>query len=473
MVDTTRTNENSSATSGVPVWNWTKEHVSYPRVVVEVDNADEVTAVLRDKDTYPSPVRGLASRHSTTRCGEADGGTIVDVQRLNRILRLGHDSVTAEAGTLYIDVAKELEQHDRQLYVNLELGNLSMGVGATGATKDGSMPGEYGQVNSYAIGMKIVTPSGEVVEIGEDDPDLLQAARSSYGLFGIITEATFRVRPLRAMAVHHEVFTLDEFARRLPELVAREQSMMLYILPFVDKIVVEFRVYLGDEADARTRSLPYRAGWKVRNFAWKTVAPTLGYAAERYVRPSSIRYAALDQFYRVIVPLMFTRLVRGGHTIPTDQMIRYPHVAGRSKYTFSIWGFAEDRYAETLREYFKWVKAYYRRTGWRTNLTDVGYRVAKDQSSLFSYTYDWNGITIDPCCTGAPGWTDFLDAYNVFCSEHDGKPLLNQTPQITHEHARQAFGDRLDRFEEYRRRFDPDDRLLNGYFRDLLHGSPS
>ena len=145
------------------------------------------------------------------------------------------------------------------------------------------MPGEYGQVNSYAIGMKIITPSGEVVEIGEDDPDLLQAARSSYGLFGIITEATFRVRPLRAMAVHHEVFTVDEFAKRLPELVAREQSMMLYVLPFVDKIVVEFRVYLGDEADARTRSLPYRAGWKVRNFAWKTVAPTLGYAAERAV----------------------------------------------------------------------------------------------------------------------------------------------------------------------------------------------
>ncbi len=425
--------------------------------------------MLRDPAAYPAPVRGLASRHSTSRCGEAEGGTVVDVRRLNRIIRVGPESVTVQPGALYIDVAKELEKHDRQFFVNIELGNLSMGAGATCATKDGSMPGEFGQVNSYAIGMKILTPTGELVEITEDDPALLQAARSSYGLCGIVTEVTFRVRPLQAMAVHHEVFTLDEFTRRLPELRSREQSMMLYILPFVGKVVVEFRAYVGQEADERKRSLPTRLGWRVRNFAWKTAAPTLGYALERYVPVRSIRYATLNEFYRAIVPLMMTRLVTGEHTIPTDQMIRSPDVAGRSKYTFSIWAFPEERYAEILREYFHWVTSYYRRVGWRPNLTHVGYRISQDQSSLFSYTYDWTGITIDPCSTAAPGWTDFLDAYNVFCSEHEAKPLLNQTPRLTRAQVGRAFGDRIDRFEEYRRRFDPEDRLLNSYFRDLLH----
>ncbi len=194
---------------------------------------------------------------------------------------------------------------------------------------------------------------------------------------------------------------------------------------------------MGQEADERKRSLPTRLGWRVRNFAWKTAAPTLGYALERYVPVRSIRYATLNEFYRAIVPLMMTRLVTGEHTIPTDQMIRYPDVAGRSKYTFSIWAFPEERYAEILREYFHWVTS--------------------------------TGITIDPCSTAAPGWTDFLDAYNVFCSEHEAKPLLNQTPRLTRAQVGRAFGDRIDRFEEYRRRFDPEDRLLNSYFRDLLH----
>jgi FAD/FMN-containing dehydrogenase len=453
--------------SGVPVWNWTREHVSYPREVVDVADVDEIAPILTSVDAYPSPVRGLASRHSTTRCGEADGGTIVDVRRLNRILRIGADSVTTEPGALYIDVAKELERHDLQFYVNIELGNLSMGAAATCATKDASMPGEYGQVNSYATRIKLVTPAGETVEITEDDPELLRAARSSYGLFGIATEVTFKVRKLQAMAVHHEVYKLKEFQARLPELVARGDSMMFYLFPFLGKVGIEFRRYTGDEAAARKARPATHTAWKIRNTAWKTVTPYVNYALERYVPSRGARYFAVNQTNRA-AQLMMTRLVRSGHTLPGDQMIRYPEVSGKSRYTFSIWAFPEDRYPETLGEYFRFAQSYYRSQRWRPNMLHVGYRILQDQSSLFSYTYDWNAITIDPVCTGAPGWTDFLDAYNVFCSEHDGKPLLNQTPRLTPEQMARAFGGRVAAFDAHRRRFDPENRLLNGYFRELM-----
>ena len=98
----------------------------------------------------------------------------------------------------------------------------------------------------------------------------------------------------------------------------------------------------------------------------------------------------------------------------------------------------------------------------------VGYRIEQDDSSLFSYTYDGRVLTIDPVSTGAPGWRDFLDAYNEFCSEHDGKPLLNQSWGLKPHHIRKAFGDRVEKFEEYRKRLDPNERLLNSYFRVLL-----
>ena len=51
--------------------------------------------------------------------------------------------------------------------------------------------------------------------------------------------------------------------------------------------------------------------------------------------------------------------------------------------------------------------------------------------ALFSYTWDGPVLTIDPVATGAPGWRDFLEAYNEFCSEHGGCPLLNQTWGLT------------------------------------------
>jgi hypothetical protein len=139
-----------------------------------------------------------------------------------------------------------------------------------------------------------------------------------------------------------------------------------------------------------------------------------------------------------------------------------------AKYTFSIWGIAQDKYAEALREYFKFAQDYYKRTGFRPNMLHVGYRILQDQSSLFSYTWDSNVLTIDPVSTGEKGWIDFLKAYNDFCSEHGGWPLFNQTPWLTPAQTRKAFGDRVDRFQAIRKQFDPDDRYLSGFWREIL-----
>src|SRR3712207_8422128 len=54
---------------------------------------------------------------------------------------------------------------------NVEIGNLTIGSAACGGTKDASMPGEFGQACSYASALKMVTPSGEIVEIMEDQPE--------------------------------------------------------------------------------------------------------------------------------------------------------------------------------------------------------------------------------------------------------------------------------------------------------------
>jgi hypothetical protein len=45
---------------------------------------------------------------------------------------------------------------------------------------------------------------------------------------GIFYEATFRVKPLRSMSVHHETYNLDEFDEQLPALKAKGESMMIY-----------------------------------------------------------------------------------------------------------------------------------------------------------------------------------------------------------------------------------------------------
>ncbi len=77
-------------------------------------------------------------------------------------------------------------------------------------------------------------------------------------------------------------------------------------------------------------------------------------------------------------------------------------------------------------------------------------------------------MSIDPASTGGPEWEQFLHAYNEFCSDGHGMPLFNQTPFLTREQVRKAFGVRLQLFAARRKAADPKDRMLDYYFRELL-----
>src|SRR5579862_3507275 len=134
--------EKSMATPTVT--NWFGDLVSHPQVVVEAGSTADVVAILKDPVKYPSPVRAIGSNHSTAPCGVVEGGTLIMMSKMNQIRQITDDSVTAQAGAIYIDVAQELQKKNLQFHVNTEIGNLSMGSAACSGTKDGSMPGEYG-----------------------------------------------------------------------------------------------------------------------------------------------------------------------------------------------------------------------------------------------------------------------------------------------------------------------------------------
>src|ERR1700730_6848556 len=187
----------------ITVTNWFGNIVSHPSVIVDANSVDDIVRVLKDPAQFPSPVRAVGSNHSTSPCGVAEGGTLIRM-KMNRILKIAGERLTVEAGALHIDLAKELERLNLQFYVNTEIGSLSVGSAACAGTKDASMPGEYGQVGSYITRVKMVLPSGDVLEATEEQPELMQLVRSSYGTFGIVTEATFKVRPIVPLAVHHK-----------------------------------------------------------------------------------------------------------------------------------------------------------------------------------------------------------------------------------------------------------------------------
>ena len=448
------------------VTNWFGDLVSHPKAVAEAASVDDIAAILKNPAQYPSPVRAIGSNHSTERCGIADGGTVIKTSKMNRILDISNNTVTVQAGAIYIDIANELQKQGLQFYVNTEIGNITAGSAACCGTKDASMPGELGQVGSYISRIKLVLPSGDLLEVTDDQPELMQKVRSSYGTFGIVYEATFRVRPIQPLAVHHETFHIQDFGAQFPALLARGESLMFYLFPYDNLVTVEFRHY-----NPGASGEPNRTAWLLRNYLWATAGPAVCAQVSADIDNADIRNGVLGSF-NTLWRLKLENLIKSDNTVATDQIIRYP-TNSNSKYTFSFWAFPEETYPSVLAAFFQFAQSYLNTTGYRINMLCVGYRVAQDQSSLLSYSYHGNMITIDPVSTANPGWTEFLGAYNQFCSDRGGVPLMNQTFGLTRPMVQKALGDRLQSFTQARQTFDPGGRLLNDYFRDLLASADS
>jgi FAD/FMN-containing dehydrogenase len=382
-------------------------------------------------------------------------------------------TVTVPAGRTFIDVARELNEKRLAFSVNTELGTLTMGAAACGATKDSSFPGEYGQACHDVVGMRLIRPDGEPQELREGDADL-EALRCSYGLFGIVTEVTFRVYPLEYISLQHseklkprdkEGFRAPELKERLDDWVRHGNAVFLYMFPYRDRIVAELR---RKPAAAAGKSEERSVRLQTRNYFWERGLSDL----QRVTRqlPERILKEQAQDLFDATVEAFLKGLVQLRRVNPVAQIVDFDKEDTQHRFTFSMWAFPEDRFPEILPQYLALCVKH--EESYRSCLPHVSYHIAKDTSSLLSYSYDGPVWTLDPICPHdekmRPGWEAFLEAFNEFCSERGGVPLLNQTPQLTRAHVVRAFKDRLPKFEAARRRFDPDNRMLNDYFAKLL-----
>lgn len=72
----------------VTIRSWDGTWTYRPKVLVTPQTAEDLVEVVRSVVRFPSPVRPAGSMHSTARMNGDDGGTMVDMKAMNRILRL-------------------------------------------------------------------------------------------------------------------------------------------------------------------------------------------------------------------------------------------------------------------------------------------------------------------------------------------------------------------------------------------------
>ncbi|KRR02646.1 FAD-binding protein [Bradyrhizobium valentinum] len=439
-----------------------------PAQLVYPGTVGEIQSILRDTGRYPGPVRAMGSYHSLTPCASSDG-TIIDMSGMKRIVKIDRERMTftAEAGLQFIEASWTLRAQNLQFVTNIEIGNMTLGAAACCHTKDGLDGGEFGQVGSYVIGIKWVTPSGELAQASEaNEPDLLRFMRSSYGLCGVIYEVTFRIKPLEAIQFSY-------LPRPIEDLTEKEVDSIID----ASKGLICWTV--GRRAHFQTRKQVDKVGPFGSLFAasrrklWNHIEARVGRFIDRRIPTKPLRNASMDAWFASSKLLMSTLHLVGGATLYNpDKTIDYSRTRPSAKYAFTFWAFPRSQWLGTLREYVEFSEKHFEKYDFRCNMPLGSYFIRKDTHSILSYSHDGDIFSIDPihAYTDKPAWDKFLKEFNEFAYKRNGIPLLNQSPFVERRHVEAAYGARWKEFSARVKEADPQRRMLNPFFADLLSG---
>ncbi|WCK01723.1 D-arabinono-1,4-lactone oxidase [Agrobacterium tumefaciens] len=137
-------------------------------------------------------VRCAGSGHSFTPVA-ATNGLMLTLSGMKGVKSVDHDlkRVTASAGTTINELGKYLKGAGLSMINQGDIDSQALaGALCTGTHGTGA---KLGNLASAIVGMKIVQPNGEILEVNESTPDNLLASRVAVGTMGVISEITLQL----------------------------------------------------------------------------------------------------------------------------------------------------------------------------------------------------------------------------------------------------------------------------------------
>ncbi|MGD2207310.1 MAG: FAD-binding oxidoreductase, partial [Anaerolineae bacterium] len=145
------------------------EYARMPEVVVKPGSAQEISEIVRlaNRERIPVTPRGAGSGLS---CGAVPvfGGILLSVERMNHILEIDAENmtVTVESGVVTNDINEAVQEYGL-FYAGYPMSVESCFVGGNVAENAGGGRAiKYGVTGRYVLGLEVVLPTGEIVQLG-------------------------------------------------------------------------------------------------------------------------------------------------------------------------------------------------------------------------------------------------------------------------------------------------------------------
>ncbi|WP_018130913.1 FAD-linked oxidase C-terminal domain-containing protein [Effusibacillus pohliae] len=178
---------------------------SLPDGVVMPASTEEVAAIVKvcARENLKIVSRGSGSNLSAGTV-PVEGGLVIVLTRMNRILEIDQDNLTAtfQPGVITAHLHREVEKVG--LFYPPDPGSMNIStLGGNIAECAGGLRGlKYGVTKDYIMGLQAVLPNGEILRTGGKSAkdvagyDLTKLLVGSEGTLAIITEATAKLIPL-------------------------------------------------------------------------------------------------------------------------------------------------------------------------------------------------------------------------------------------------------------------------------------
>jgi len=220
-------------------------HQALPSVIVRPKTIEEVQKIMRyaNKNKIPVVPRGAGSGTSGHTV-PIDGGIILDMKRMNRIIDIAPEDmlVRVEPGVVDDDLNRALKPLGLFYPPAPASSRIATIGGEIAANASGVRSVKYGATRDYVYGMKVVMANGDLVKLGSNTRvhssgyQLERLIVGSEGTLGVVVEATMGIRPIpkfRCLAVAN-FDKLEDAGNAISEIISSgcEPSM----LELMDKI---------------------------------------------------------------------------------------------------------------------------------------------------------------------------------------------------------------------------------------------
>jgi FAD/FMN-containing dehydrogenase len=210
--------------------NWVGNQSFTPSYAAAPRDEAEVSELVRQAAERGTGVRVVGAGHSFTPVVQTDG-LLLDLAALSGVVATdpGAKRATALAGTQIRDFYEQLWRDGLALKNQGDIDTQRI-AGAVATATHGSGTG-YTSLSGIVRGVRLVTATGEIRQIGEDQPELLRAAQVAVGMLGVMTQLELEVTDAYRLTEQIDVWPWAEVMGRWDELVNQHRHFGFFWLP--------------------------------------------------------------------------------------------------------------------------------------------------------------------------------------------------------------------------------------------------